>query len=135
MIFSLTPSLASDGVDFSPVSGRNNGNKRTTTMTEQPTVLCAERGQPIPEGQKVYMMTLGKHDKDNVISESVFDRLPISKRRRQRLEPDQRGVHVYEAIIESNGIPTRGEFLFSMTGSLAEISTPRLWKENQHLNN
>lgn len=102
-------------------------------MTVTPVLSCAERGQPIAKGQKAYILTLGRHTEDHPISESVFLRLPASKKVKRKLEPNERGIHVYNTIIDATGVPKRGDFLFSMQGSLAEISVPRIWSE--HLNN
>jgi hypothetical protein len=60
-------------------------------------------------------------------------RLPVSKQLKRKLEPNERGIHVYNTIIDETGFPKKGDFLFSMQGSLAEISVPRIWSE--HLKN
>lgn len=108
------------------------GTNRTTTMTVEP-VLCAERAQPIAKGQKAFIVTLGNHTQDHTISESVFLRLPVSKQLKRKLKPNELGIHVYNTIIDEAGVPKKGDFLFSMSGSLAEISAPRLWEK--HFNN
>ena len=97
------------------------------------SVLCAERAQPIAKGQKAFIVTLGNHTEDHTISESVFLRPPDSKQLKRRLKPNERGIHVYNTTIDEAGVPKKGDFLFSMAGSLAEISIPRIWEE--HLNN
>lgn len=97
------------------------------------SVLCAERAQPIAKGQKAFIVTLGDHTQDHMISESVFLRLPVSKQLKRKLKPNERGIHVYNTTIDEAGVPKKGDFLFSMAGSLAEISIPRIWEE--HLNN
>jgi hypothetical protein len=101
-------------------------------MTVEP-VLCAERAQPIAKGQKAFIVTLGNHTQDHTISESVFLRLPVSKQLKRKLKPNERGIHVYNTTIDEAGVPNKGDFLFSMSGSLAEISAPRLWEK--HFNN